>query len=146
MTPELLRTGAECVASNSLGRNTTTIFLELGKGLVLRHGRHGHERVLFLTPPNPFHHSPDSSRSTGLSTSTVSPSVRANGTSTGKQSWHKSRVMAGQSPPALTLPPGTLFRKVSRGPSSISPGLWSSGVEGLGGVGHGGVRAAWGWE
>uniref|UniRef100_A0A8C7EJM1 Melanoma cell adhesion molecule n=1 Tax=Neovison vison TaxID=452646 RepID=A0A8C7EJM1_NEOVI len=64
VTPELLRTGAECVASNSLGRNTTTIFLELGKGLVLRH---------------------DSSRSTGLSTSTVSPSVRANGTSTEKK-------------------------------------------------------------
>ncbi|XP_012910414.2 cell surface glycoprotein MUC18 isoform X1 [Mustela putorius furo] len=56
VTPELLRTGAECVASNSLGRNTTTIFLEL-----------------------------DSSRSTGLSTSTVSPSVRANGTSTEKK-------------------------------------------------------------
>ncbi|XP_047549750.1 cell surface glycoprotein MUC18 isoform X1 [Lutra lutra] len=56
VTPELLRTGAECVASNALGRNTTTIFLEL-----------------------------DSSRSTGLSTSTVSPSVRANGTSTEKK-------------------------------------------------------------
>ncbi|XP_032724608.1 cell surface glycoprotein MUC18 isoform X2 [Lontra canadensis] len=56
VTPELLRTGAECVASNTLGRNTTTIFLEL-----------------------------DSSRSTGLSTSTVSPSVRANGTSTEKK-------------------------------------------------------------
>uniref|UniRef100_A0A7N5K8K2 Cell surface glycoprotein MUC18 n=1 Tax=Ailuropoda melanoleuca TaxID=9646 RepID=A0A7N5K8K2_AILME len=47
VTPELLRTGAECVASNSLGRNTTAIFLELA-----------------------------SNRSTGLSTSTVSPPVR----------------------------------------------------------------------
>ncbi|XP_045653928.1 cell surface glycoprotein MUC18 isoform X1 [Ursus americanus] len=56
VTPELLRTGAECVASNSLGRNTTAIFLELA-----------------------------SNRSTGLSTSTVSPSVRANGTSTEKK-------------------------------------------------------------
>ncbi|XP_064433414.1 cell surface glycoprotein MUC18 isoform X2 [Mirounga angustirostris] len=56
VTPELLRTGAECVASNSLGTNTTTILLEL-----------------------------DSSRSTGLSTSTVSPSVRANSTSTEKK-------------------------------------------------------------
>uniref|UniRef100_A0A452RG66 Melanoma cell adhesion molecule n=1 Tax=Ursus americanus TaxID=9643 RepID=A0A452RG66_URSAM len=61
VTPELLRTGAECVASNSLGRNTTAIFLELGK------------------QPAP------SNRSTGLSTSTVSPSVRANGTSTEKK-------------------------------------------------------------
>uniref|UniRef100_A0A7N5JCG6 Cell surface glycoprotein MUC18 n=1 Tax=Ailuropoda melanoleuca TaxID=9646 RepID=A0A7N5JCG6_AILME len=62
VTPELLRTGAECVASNSLGRNTTAIFLELGKGRSL-----------------------PSNRSTGLSTSTVSPPVRANGTSTEKK-------------------------------------------------------------
>ncbi|XP_040339231.1 cell surface glycoprotein MUC18 isoform X1 [Herpailurus yagouaroundi] len=56
VTPELLETGAECVASNFLGRNTTTIFLEL-----------------------------DSNRTTGLSTSTVSPYSRANGTSTEKK-------------------------------------------------------------
>ncbi|XP_055279169.1 cell surface glycoprotein MUC18 isoform X2 [Moschus berezovskii] len=56
VTPELLETGAECVASNSLGRNTTIIFLEL-----------------------------DSNRTTNLSTSTVSPSARANGTSTEKK-------------------------------------------------------------
>lgn len=47
MTPELLETGAECVASNSLGRNSTTIFLELGKGLILRRGGRGREPVLF---------------------------------------------------------------------------------------------------
>ncbi|XP_047732770.1 cell surface glycoprotein MUC18 isoform X2 [Prionailurus viverrinus] len=56
VTPELLETGAECVASNFLGRNTTTIFLEL-----------------------------DSNRTTGLSTSTVSPYSRANSTSTEKK-------------------------------------------------------------
>ncbi|XP_030188427.1 cell surface glycoprotein MUC18 isoform X1 [Lynx canadensis] len=56
VTPELLETGAECVASNFLGRNTTTIFLEL-----------------------------DSNRTTGLSTSTVSPYTRANSTSTEKK-------------------------------------------------------------
>ncbi|KAF4008958.1 hypothetical protein G4228_000139 [Cervus hanglu yarkandensis] len=56
VTPELLETGAECVASNSLGRNTTIIFLEL-----------------------------DSNRTTNLSTSTVSPPARANGTSTEKK-------------------------------------------------------------
>ncbi|EFB23404.1 hypothetical protein PANDA_001958, partial [Ailuropoda melanoleuca] len=72
VTPELLRTGAECVASNSLGRNTTAIFLELAWALP--------------NPPlNPFHRSPASNRSTGLSTSTVSPPVRANGTSTEKK-------------------------------------------------------------
>lgn len=31
VTPELLETGAECVASNALGRNSTTIVLALGK-------------------------------------------------------------------------------------------------------------------
>ncbi|XP_068412397.1 cell surface glycoprotein MUC18 isoform X2 [Eschrichtius robustus] len=56
VTPELLETGAECVASNSLGRNTTVIILEL-----------------------------DSNRTTGLSTSTVSPYARANSTSTEKK-------------------------------------------------------------
>ncbi|XP_045339108.1 cell surface glycoprotein MUC18 isoform X2 [Leopardus geoffroyi] len=56
VTPELLETGAECVASNFLGRNTTTIFLEL-----------------------------DSNRTTGPSTSTVSPYTRANSTSTEKK-------------------------------------------------------------
>ncbi|XP_025784670.1 cell surface glycoprotein MUC18 [Puma concolor] len=56
VTPELLETGAECVAFNFLGRNTTTIFLEL-----------------------------DSNRTTGVSTSTVSPYSRANGTSTEKK-------------------------------------------------------------
>ncbi|XP_023500758.2 cell surface glycoprotein MUC18 isoform X3 [Equus caballus] len=56
VTPELLETGAECVASNSLGKNTTIIFLEL-----------------------------DSNRTTGLSTSTVSPHAKANSTSTEKK-------------------------------------------------------------
>ncbi|XP_049467846.1 cell surface glycoprotein MUC18 isoform X2 [Panthera uncia] len=56
VTPELLETGAECVASNFLGRNTTTIFLEL-----------------------------DSNRTTGPSTSTVGPYTRANSTSTEKK-------------------------------------------------------------
>ncbi|XP_029812902.1 cell surface glycoprotein MUC18 isoform X1 [Suricata suricatta] len=56
VTPELLETGAECVASNSLGRNTTTIFLEL-----------------------------DSNRTAGPSASTTSPPARANGTSTEKK-------------------------------------------------------------
>ncbi|XP_014640540.1 PREDICTED: cell surface glycoprotein MUC18 isoform X2 [Ceratotherium simum simum] len=56
VTPELLESGAECVASNSLGKNTTIIFLEL-----------------------------DSNRTTGLSTSTISPHARANSTSTEKK-------------------------------------------------------------
>ncbi|EPY88027.1 cell surface glycoprotein MUC18 [Camelus ferus] len=56
VTPELLETGAECVASNSLGRNTTIIILEL-----------------------------DSNRTASLSTSTVSPHARANSTSTEKK-------------------------------------------------------------
>ncbi|XP_019571900.2 cell surface glycoprotein MUC18 isoform X1 [Rhinolophus sinicus] len=55
VTPQLLETGAECVASNSLGKNTTIIFLEL-----------------------------DSSR-TGLNMSTVSPHTKANSTSTEKK-------------------------------------------------------------
>uniref|UniRef100_A0A8C8WRE8 Cell surface glycoprotein MUC18 n=1 Tax=Panthera leo TaxID=9689 RepID=A0A8C8WRE8_PANLE len=61
VTPELLETGAECVASNFLGRNTTTIFLELVR----------------LTT--------DSNRTTGPSTSTVGPYTRANSTSTEKK-------------------------------------------------------------
>ncbi|KAM8817578.1 cell surface glycoprotein MUC18 isoform 2-T2 [Rhynchonycteris naso] len=56
VTPELLGTGAECVASNSLGKNTTVIFLELA-----------------------------SNRTTGPITSTVGPHARANGTSTEKK-------------------------------------------------------------
>ncbi|XP_066102881.1 cell surface glycoprotein MUC18 isoform X3 [Saccopteryx bilineata] len=56
VTPELLGTGAECVASNSLGKNTTVIFLELA-----------------------------SNRTTGPITSTVSPHARANSTSTEKK-------------------------------------------------------------
>ncbi|XP_068844676.1 cell surface glycoprotein MUC18 isoform X3 [Capricornis sumatraensis] len=64
VTPELLETGAECVASNSLGRNTTIIFLEL---------------VHFMSS------TPDSNRTTNLSTSTISPPARANGTSTEKK-------------------------------------------------------------
>ncbi|KAF6332450.1 hypothetical protein mRhiFer1_000778 [Rhinolophus ferrumequinum] len=55
VTPQLLETGAECVASNSLGKNTTVISLEL-----------------------------DSNR-TGLNMSTVSPHTRANSTSTEKK-------------------------------------------------------------
>uniref|UniRef100_A0A8P0NE23 Cell surface glycoprotein MUC18 n=1 Tax=Canis lupus familiaris TaxID=9615 RepID=A0A8P0NE23_CANLF len=65
VTPELLETGAECVASNSLGRNSTTIFLEL-----------------------------DSSRSTGPRVSTASPSVRANSTSTGQRPRHPPAALA----------------------------------------------------
>ncbi|XP_066227835.1 cell surface glycoprotein MUC18 isoform X1 [Saccopteryx leptura] len=57
VTPELLGTGAECVASNSLGKNTTVIFLELAA----------------------------SNRTTGPITSTVSPHARANSTSTEKK-------------------------------------------------------------
>ncbi|XP_036775924.2 cell surface glycoprotein MUC18 isoform X2 [Manis pentadactyla] len=53
VTPELLETGAACVASNSLGKNRTIIFLELA-----------------------------SNRTTGPSTSTASPHGRANSTST----------------------------------------------------------------
>ncbi|XP_021573350.1 cell surface glycoprotein MUC18 [Carlito syrichta] len=64
VTPELLETGAECTASNSLGKNTTVIFLEL-------------VNLTTLTP--------DSNKTTGLSTSTVSPHARANSTSTEKK-------------------------------------------------------------
>ncbi|XP_062950341.1 cell surface glycoprotein MUC18 [Cynocephalus volans] len=64
VTPELLKKGAECKASNSQGKNTTTIFLEL---------------VSFTTL------TPDSSKTTGLGTSTVSPHARANSTSTEKK-------------------------------------------------------------
>ncbi|KFO31048.1 Cell surface glycoprotein MUC18 [Fukomys damarensis] len=61
VTPELLETGIQCTASNSLGRNITTIFL-------IRVG------LTTLTP--------DSSTAAGPSTSTVSPHARANSTST----------------------------------------------------------------
>ncbi|XP_023373049.1 cell surface glycoprotein MUC18 isoform X2 [Otolemur garnettii] len=64
VTPELLETGVECTASNSLGRNTTIILLEL-------------VNLTTLTP--------DSNKATGLSTSTVSPHARANSTSTEKK-------------------------------------------------------------
>ncbi|XP_012585068.1 PREDICTED: cell surface glycoprotein MUC18 isoform X2 [Condylura cristata] len=56
VTPELLQTGAQCVASNSVGKNSTVIFLELA-----------------------------SNTTTDLSTSTVSPHSRANSTSTEKK-------------------------------------------------------------
>lgn len=100
MTPELLRTGAECVASNSLGRNTTTIFLELGKGLVLRHGRHGHERVLFLTPlSTPFttYQTPAEALASArppsapLSEPTAPPQVSSPGARVGR--WPGSRLL-----------------------------------------------------
>lgn len=64
VTPELLETGAECTASNSLGSNTTVIVLKL-------------VTLTTLTP--------DSSQTTGLSTPTVSPHSRANSTSTEKK-------------------------------------------------------------
>ncbi|XP_047732769.1 cell surface glycoprotein MUC18 isoform X1 [Prionailurus viverrinus] len=83
VTPELLETGAECVASNFLGRNTTTIFLELGTGLV-RPRCGGCGLVLFLTHLS-IRLTTDSNRTTGLSTSTVSPYSRANSTSTEKK-------------------------------------------------------------
>ncbi|ELR55370.1 Cell surface glycoprotein MUC18, partial [Bos mutus] len=77
VTPELLETGAECVASNSLGRNTTIIFLELA-----------HVGLIPIPPLTPIHFmssTPDSNRTSNLSTSTVSPPARANGTSTEKK-------------------------------------------------------------
>uniref|UniRef100_A0A8C9Q944 Melanoma cell adhesion molecule n=1 Tax=Spermophilus dauricus TaxID=99837 RepID=A0A8C9Q944_SPEDA len=64
VTPELLERGAECTASNSLGRNSTIIILELVS-------------LTTLTP--------DSSKTAGLSTSTASPHARANSTSTEKR-------------------------------------------------------------
>ncbi|XP_003418238.2 cell surface glycoprotein MUC18 [Loxodonta africana] len=64
VTPDLLETGAECVASNPLGRNSTVIRLEL---------------VNLTTLP------PDSTATTGLSTSTASPHARANSTSAEKK-------------------------------------------------------------
>lgn len=56
VTPQLVETGAECVAANALGRNSTRILLELA-----------------------------SNTSTGLSTATVGPHAGANGTSTEKK-------------------------------------------------------------
>ncbi|MXQ81493.1 hypothetical protein E5288_WYG005937 [Bos mutus] len=89
VTPELLETGAECVASNSLGRNTTIIFLELGKGWVLQRGwEPAHVGLIPIPPLTPIHFmssTPDSNRTSNLSTSTVSPPARANGTSTEKK-------------------------------------------------------------
>lgn len=35
MTPQLVETGAQCVASNTLGRNSTRFLLELGKACPL---------------------------------------------------------------------------------------------------------------
>ncbi|KAM4827932.1 cell surface glycoprotein MUC18 [Thomomys bottae] len=64
VTPELLATGAECTAFNSLGKNTTLIILELVS-------------LTTLTP--------DSNTTTGLSTTMVSPHARANSTSTEKK-------------------------------------------------------------
>ncbi|TEA29473.1 hypothetical protein DBR06_SOUSAS510026 [Sousa chinensis] len=89
VTPELLETGAECVASNSLGRNTTVIILELGKGLVLQSGVGASPSRARSYPTHPpiclTSFTPDSNRSTSLSTSTVSPYARANSTSTEKK-------------------------------------------------------------
>uniref|UniRef100_A0A8C5KPY1 Cell surface glycoprotein MUC18 n=1 Tax=Jaculus jaculus TaxID=51337 RepID=A0A8C5KPY1_JACJA len=64
VTPELLGTGAECTAFNSLGKNTTVITLEL---------------VTLTTLPPGFN------QTTGPSTSAVSPHTRANSTSTEKK-------------------------------------------------------------
>ncbi|MEJ1283928.1 melanoma cell adhesion molecule [Cricetulus griseus] len=64
VTPELLETGAECTATNSLGSNSTIIILKL-------------VTLTTLTP--------DFSQTTGLSTSTASPHTRANSTSTEKK-------------------------------------------------------------
>ncbi|XP_078195811.1 cell surface glycoprotein MUC18 isoform X1 [Callithrix jacchus] len=61
VTPELLKTGVECTASNDLGKNTSVLFLEL-------------VNLTTLTP--------DSNTTTGLSTSTASPHTKANSTST----------------------------------------------------------------
>ncbi|XP_007934624.1 cell surface glycoprotein MUC18 [Orycteropus afer afer] len=70
VTPELLETGAKCVASNSLGSNTTLIFLEL-------------VNLTTLIPDS--NTTTGLSTSTHLSTSTVSPHARANSTSTEKK-------------------------------------------------------------
>ncbi|XP_076968791.1 cell surface glycoprotein MUC18 isoform X2 [Tamandua tetradactyla] len=70
VTPELLETGAECVASNSMGKNTTVIFLEL---------------VNLTTLPPDSNTTADLSTSTPLRTSTASPLARANSTSTEKK-------------------------------------------------------------
>ncbi|XP_006895685.1 PREDICTED: cell surface glycoprotein MUC18 [Elephantulus edwardii] len=70
VTPELVEKGVECVASNSLGRNTTLIFLEL-------------VNLTTLTPDSTT--TAGLSTSTHLSTSTASPHARANSTSTEKK-------------------------------------------------------------
>ncbi|XP_048199944.1 cell surface glycoprotein MUC18 [Perognathus longimembris pacificus] len=64
VTPELLATGVECAASNSLGRNATLLLLQ---------------PVSLTTLP------PDSNTTTGRSTTVVSPHARANSTSTEKK-------------------------------------------------------------
>ncbi|XP_004456320.1 cell surface glycoprotein MUC18 [Dasypus novemcinctus] len=69
VTPELLKMGATCEASNSEGSNTTVISLEL----------------VNLTTLPPDSTTADLSPSTHLRTSTVSPHARANGTSTEKK-------------------------------------------------------------
>ncbi|XP_004385683.1 cell surface glycoprotein MUC18 [Trichechus manatus latirostris] len=71
VTPELLETGAECVASNFLGRNTTFIFLKLVN--------------LTTLPPDSTTTTTGLSTSTHLSSSTASPHARANSTSTEKK-------------------------------------------------------------
>ncbi|KAM6159023.1 cell surface glycoprotein MUC18 [Rhynchocyon petersi] len=72
VTPGLLETGVECVASNSLGKNTTLIFLELAY-------------LTTLTPDSNTTTTTGFSTSTHISTSTASPHARANHTSTEKK-------------------------------------------------------------
>ncbi|XP_036279003.1 cell surface glycoprotein MUC18 isoform X1 [Pipistrellus kuhlii] len=81
VTPQLVETGAQCVASNTLGRNSTRFLLELGKACPL--GRAWAPAFPNLHPSLSV--SPACNRSTGPSTATVGPHTRANGTTTEKK-------------------------------------------------------------
>lgn len=53
VTQELVETGAECIASNSLGSNTTTIILKLGENCLPAEVGRGVSRQLTCASTNP---------------------------------------------------------------------------------------------
>lgn len=142
MTPELLEKGVECVASNSLGKNSTIIFLELGTGFGLQSMsgmlRQGHQLRLFQ-PPVPIHLTalpPDSNRTTDLITSTVSPYAKANSTSTGKLGLAQEQGCTRASSLCPNCPWKALSRKVSTAPLSEPLVGWSSNGNAQPGAGN----------
>lgn len=112
VTPELLETGAECVASKLPEQKHHHHFPGAGVGRVLQRGGVGLIPIPPLTPIPSMSSTPDSNRTTNLSTSPPSAPLQVLGTSAGELGWTGHPHSALPSPGALDscLP-------------SISPGL-----------------------